>query len=72
MNYVDNKIKLIETKFAEIVKYFGEDVKTMPLDKFVNLFKQLYNALVSSIKKYKEDKERKEREEKKRKKKLGK
>ena len=46
-------------------------MKSCPLEKFVGIFKTLYNELMNALKKYKEMKEKKEKEEKKKKKKAA-
>ena len=71
ITYIDQKIKAIDDKYAELAKFFGEDVKSCPLEKFVGIFKTLYNELMNALKKYKEMKEKKEKEEKKKKKKAA-
>ena len=72
ITYLDQKIKAIEEKYTELIKFFGEDAKSCPLEKFVLIFKTLYNELMNALKKYKEDKEKKEKEEKKKKKRAAK
>ena len=49
MTYIDQKIRAIDEKYAGLIKLFGEDVKTYPLDKFVLTFKKLYNELLVRI-----------------------
>lgn len=68
MVFIGNKIKDIDVKYAELMKYLGDDKRNCSLDKFVDIFNNFSIDLLSSLKKYKEDKEREERQRKQKKK----
>ena len=68
MVFIGNKIKDIDVKYAELMKYLGDDKRNCSLDKFVDIFNNFNIDLLSSLKKYKEDKEREERKRKQKKK----
>lgn len=62
--FIGNKIKEIEDKYAELMKYLGDDRRNCSLDKFVDIFNNFNVDLLASLKKYKEDREREERKRK--------
>lgn len=62
--FIGNKIKEIEDKYAELMKYLGDDRRNCSLDKFVDIFNTFNVDLLASLKKYKEDREREERKRK--------
>ena len=66
--FIGNKIKEIEDKYAELMKYLGDDRRNCSLDKFVVIFNTFNVDLLASLKKYKEDREREERKRKQKKK----
>ena len=62
--FIGNKIKEIEDKYEELMKYLGDDRRNCSLDKFVDIFNNFNVDLLASLKKYKEDREREERKRK--------
>ena len=56
VNFIEEKINSIETKFKDIVKFFGEEPSKFTLDVFINIFKAFYLNLVAALKTYKEQK----------------
>ena len=61
IDFIEEKIKNIDEKFQELVKFFGEDPKKMTLDVFINIFKTFYMNLFQALKNYKELKTKEEK-----------
>lgn len=61
VNFIEEKINSIETKFKDIVKFFGEDPAKFTLDVFINIFKAFYLNLFAALKTYKEQKTKEEK-----------
>ena len=54
MKFIESKIKIIEEKYEEIIKYFAEDKNNMTLEKLVDTFKKLNKCINEALRKYKE------------------
>ena len=48
MKFIESKIKIIEEKYEEIIKYFAEDKNNMTLEKLVDTFKKLNKCVILS------------------------
>lgn len=61
---LDKKINQIDFEYLKIIQLFGEDIKTLTLDVFVNIIKSFSKQLNEAMIIFKDDKEKQEKKEK--------